>query len=85
MLAAWLAVLPMGAGSVQAQEDPSRVKARTVELIAASDYNEPAELKRLLEAGYDPNGKFAGGTALHTTIFFGRVEALRRKVRALSF
>lgn len=75
VLLACLTLLAASSDPVWAQQDPSR--ARTVELIAATDTSEPTELKRLLEAGYEVNGKFAGGTALHTAIVFGRLESVR--------
>ncbi len=56
---------------VLAQDDSAK-KARSVELISAAGYNQLTEVKRMLDAGYDVNGKSAGGTALHTAIVFGR-------------
>lgn len=77
MLAVYLTLL-IGAGTINVlAQDDSAKKARTIELIAAAGYNQINEVKRMLDAGYDVNGKYAGGTALHAAIVDGRVELVK--------
>lgn len=77
ILVVYLILLVSSVTSNVSAQDDSAKKARTVELISATGHNQINEVKRMLDAGYDVNGKSAGGTALHTAIVFGRVELVK--------
>lgn len=77
MLAVCLTLFIGAATSNVLAQDDSAKKARTVELQAAVGNNQPAEVRRLLDAGYEVDGKSAGNTALHIAVVYKRVEIVK--------